>query len=147
MDVLFEETQRPDYRDRSGRILAAVSFFVLTLLARDYIWTVWLPLFIELFRPMTTRLTAECLRTTPGSVSCTVQLDQILRCEVVEYRTSFWHGTIAPGMAFPSQCVRVRGNRGVRLDLTDGLHLVVGSQEPERLAAAILSRKAVLAAA
>jgi len=40
MDVLFEETQRPDYRDRSGRILAAVSFFVLTLLARDYIWTV-----------------------------------------------------------------------------------------------------------
>jgi len=146
--ALFEETQRPDYRDRLGKILAAVSFFILTLLVREYIWTVvCLWLFFEPFRPMATRLTAECLRTNPGSVSCTVQLDQILRCEVVEYRTSFWHGVIAPGMVFPSQCVRVRGNRGVRLDLTDGLHLLIGSQEPERLAAAILSRKAAPAAA
>ena len=111
--ALFEETQRPDYRDRWGKILAAVSFFILTLLVREYIWTVvCLWLFFEPFRPMATRLTAECLRTNPGSVSCTVQLDQILRCEVVEYRTSFWHGVIAPGMVFPSQlCSSARQSR------------------------------------
>jgi hypothetical protein len=77
-----------------------------------------------------------------------VRPDEIVQCEVVQFELSrFWRTPYAPGLTFPSECIRVRGNRGVRLDLTDGLHLLIGSQEPERWAAAILSQKAASAGA
>jgi len=99
-------------------------------------------------RSFMTRLDEERLHIMMVAGEGVVRPDEIVQCEVVQFELSrFWRTPYAPGLTFPSECIRVRGNRGVRLDLTDGLHLLIGSQEPERLAAAILSQKAASAGA
>ena len=66
-----------------------------------------------------------------------VPLDGVVRCRPVTYRPVRDYGGwglrwVPGGFAY-----NVRGNRGVRIDYADGRHLLIGSQRPEELAAAI----------
>src|SRR5215469_16340517 len=132
--VLFEEKQYPLLREvwlhctvTVGGAIAIVGWPGLLLFVGIY------PLLCiaAYVRPLQTRLEERCLWITiPLGRRRTVALDEILRCEVIDYKFSLYRGVHdAPGVVFPSECIRVHGTRGVRLDLTDGLHLLVGLQE------------------
>jgi hypothetical protein len=148
--VLFEEKQRADLRDYWFRYLAIVPMLLVLWKSPDLIGLLVLgSLCFPPFRTLITRLDEHGLHVR-GSIAIkrTIPMEQIVRCEIVDYQVSrFWLTPSAPGLEFPSECIRVRGNRGLRLDLTDGLHLLVGSQEPERLAALIREQKAALVGA
>ena len=65
-------------------------------------------------------------------------LDTVRSVEVVTYRP--WLDTKGWGIRYGRDGERVlnaRGNRGVRLHMTDGARLLIGSQRPEELAAVI----------
>jgi hypothetical protein len=99
---------------------------------------------VRRFGGMVTTVDEEGLRIQfPfGRGQKSIRFDQIVKWEVVRYQTGgFWRGVGAPGLESPSCAIRVQGNRGVRLDLNDGLHLLIGSQEPERLAALIAEHR------
>ena len=146
--VVFEETQRSNYPRQWWQVLGCGLALAGTIRTGDLLSTVFVGLLlvellmVPLFAPLTIRLTDDRLRVRlPLHTDTTYGLDQIVRCEAIDYHVSFWRGPTGNGLVFPSSCVRVR-NRGVRLDLTDGLHLLIGSQEPDRLAALIRERKA-----
>jgi hypothetical protein len=64
-----------------------------------------------------------------------VPVGTIVRLEVVSYRplADYWGWGIRSGRD-GERVLNARGNRGVRIDLSDGTRLLVGSQRPEALA-------------
>jgi hypothetical protein len=90
---------------------------------------------------MTTEVTPTDLRVWFGWVPTYrrfVAIGTIQRIEVVSYRPLIDYG----GWGIRSgrdgeRVLNARGNRGVRLELTDGSRLLIGSQRPEVLALAI----------
>ncbi len=90
---------------------------------------------------MTTEVTPTDLRVWFGWIPTYrrfVALGTIQKIEVVSYRPLLDYG----GWGIRSgrdgeRVLNARGNRGVRLDLTDGTRLLIGSQSPEALAIAI----------
>jgi hypothetical protein len=90
---------------------------------------------------MTTEVTPTKLRVWFGWIPTyrrVLPLDTVRSVEVVTYRPiadyGFWG--IRSGRD-GERALIARGNRGVRLELTDGSKLLIGSQKPELLAAAI----------
>jgi hypothetical protein len=87
---------------------------------------------------MTTEVTPTHVRVYFGWVPTyrrAVEVTAIQRLEVVTYRPIADYG----GWGIRSgrdgeRVLNARGNRGVRLDLTDGTRLLIGSQRPEELA-------------
>ncbi len=62
----------------------------------------------------------------------------IVRIEVVSYRPLMDYGGWGIRVGRDGERVlNARGNRGVRIELTDGTRLLIGSQRPEALAVAI----------
>ena len=67
-----------------------------------------------------------------------VPIAAIKRLEVVRYRPILDYGGWGVRAGRDGECaLHARGNRGVRLHLTDGSRLLIGSQRPEELAAAL----------
>jgi hypothetical protein len=96
---------------------------------------------IILLLHMTTEATASDLRVWFGWLPTyrrSVPIESIRSVEVVTYRPiaefGFWG--IRSGRD-GERALIARGNRGVRLELTDGSKLLIGSQKPELLAAAL----------
>jgi hypothetical protein len=90
---------------------------------------------------MTTEVTPTDLRVWFGWIPTyrrVLPVDTVRSVEVVTYRPiadyGFWG--IRSGRD-GERALIARGNRGVRLELTDGSKLLIGSQKPELLAAAI----------
>lgn len=90
---------------------------------------------------MTTEVTPTDLRIWFGWVPTYRQaifLSSVRRVEVVRYRPiadyGFWGVRRGPD---GERVFHARGDRGVRLHLTDGSRILVGSQRPEELAAVI----------
>jgi hypothetical protein len=90
---------------------------------------------------MTTEVTPTTLRVWFGWIPTyrrALPIDTVRSVEVVTYRPfadyGFWG--IRSGRD-GERALIARGNRGVRLELTDGSKLLIGSQKPELLAAAI----------
>jgi hypothetical protein len=143
--VLYEEQQRVHIR---WWITApAIAFLVFSLACgayRDLGCLLNLACMVTWIFPrrLIIRLTSEGLHVRGQAVNTSYTMDQIVRCEAVDYKHSFWRGVEGPGMEFPSSVVRVSGNRGIRLDLTDGLHLLIGSRQPEQLVDLIRRLKA-----
>jgi hypothetical protein len=71
-----------------------------------------------------------------------VALAEVKSFRVREYRPirefGGWGIRWRPGWGW---AYNTRGNRGLEIDLADGSHLMVGSQDPERLAAALRRAK------
>jgi hypothetical protein len=65
------------------------------------------------------------------------EASEILRCEAVEYRPIRDYGGWGLRGSDQHRCFNARGHRGVRLELVDGRRVLLGSQRPEELAAAI----------
>jgi hypothetical protein len=96
---------------------------------------------IILLLHMTTEVTPGDLRVWFGWLPTyrrSVPIESIRSVEVVTYRPiaefGFWG--IRSGRD-GERALIARGNRGVRLELTDGSKLLIGSQKPELLAAAL----------
>lgn len=99
------------------------------------------PLVVVGLLRMTTEVTPTDLRVWFGWVPTYrrfVAIGVIQRIEVVSYRPLADYGGwgIRTGRD-GERVLNARGNRGVRLDLSDGTRLLVGSQRPEALAVAI----------
>ncbi len=99
------------------------------------------PLLLVGLLKMTTQVSATELQVWFGLVPTyrhVLSLDSIRGVEVVKYRPVLdcggwgirWHRG-------GGRVLNARGNRGVRLTLDDGSHLLVGSQRPEELARVI----------
>ena len=96
---------------------------------------------IILLLHMTTEATPGDLRVWFGWLPTyrrSVPIEAIRSVEVVTYRPiaeyGFWG--IRSGRD-GERALIARGNRGVRIELTDGSRLLIGSQKPELLAAAL----------
>jgi hypothetical protein len=96
---------------------------------------------IILLLHMTTEVTPSDLRVWFGWLPTyrrSVPIESIRSVEVVTYRPiaefGFWG--IRSGRD-GERALIARGNRGVRLELTDGSKVLIGSQKPELLAAAL----------
>ena len=96
---------------------------------------------IVLLLHMTTEVTPTDLRVWFGWIPTyrrMLAIDTVRSVEVVTYRPiadyGFWG--IRSGKDGEKALI-ARGNRGVRLELADGSKLLIGSQKPELLAAAI----------
>jgi hypothetical protein len=113
----------------------AVGYLLLSLIGAQLVDLLFFLVLVAFGRPrrLAIRLTTEALHVRAQAVDTRYLLDQIVRCEAVDYKPTFWHGVQAPGMEFPSSVIRVKGNRGIRLDLNDGLHVLIGSEQPDRL--------------
>ena len=74
-------------------------------------------------------------------MSRVIPFDEITRCEVRTYRPIREYGGwgIRSGLGGTGAAFNVSGNRGVQLELSGGKRLLIGSQKPEELAAAIQS--------
>jgi hypothetical protein len=93
------------------------------------------------FLRMTTEVTPTDLRVWFGWVPTyrrIVPIGTIVRLEVVSYRplADYWGWGIRSGTD-GERVLNARGNRGVRIELSDGTRLLVGSQRPEALAIAL----------
>ncbi|GAC1472558.1 MAG: hypothetical protein NVSMB9_19890 [Isosphaeraceae bacterium] len=99
------------------------------------------PLVILGLLRMTTEVTPTDLRVWFGWVPTYRRfygIDAIKRIEVVTYRPLMDYGGWGIRIGRDGERVlNARGNRGVRLELTDGTRLLIGSQSPETLATAI----------
>jgi hypothetical protein len=99
------------------------------------------PLIVVGLLRMTTEVTPTDVRVWFGWVPTyrrIIPIDSVQKIEVVSFRPLIDHG----GWGIRSgrdgeRVLSARGNRGVRLDLTDGTRLLIGSQRPESLALAI----------
>lgn len=99
------------------------------------------PLVVVGLLRMTTEVTPGDLRVWFGWVPTyrrIVAVEAVRRIEVVSYRPLVDYG----GWGIRSgpdgeRVLNARGDRGVRLELTDGSRLLIGSQRPEALAVAI----------
>lgn len=67
----------------------------------------------------------------------TVDYGDIVRVEAVQYRPVVHYGGWGIRRGRQGWAYNVSGNRGVRLDFANGQHLLIGSQRPLELAAAI----------
>jgi membrane protein YdbS with pleckstrin-like domain len=90
---------------------------------------------------MTTEVTPADVRVWFGWVPTyrrVVPIGSVQKIEVVSYRPLADHGGwgICSGRD-GERVLSARGDRGVRLELTDGTRLLIGSQRPESLALAI----------
>jgi len=90
------------------------------------------------FLRMTTEVTPTQLRVWFGWIPTyrrIVLVGTIVRLEVVSYRplADYWGLGIRSGRD-GERVLNARGNRGVRIDLSDGTRLLIGSQQPEDLA-------------
>lgn len=87
---------------------------------------------------MTTEVTATEVRVWYGWLPVyrrSLPLTAICRFEVVQYRPILDHGGWGIRCARDGERVlTARGDRGVRIELTDGTRLLIGSQRPEELA-------------
>jgi hypothetical protein len=148
--VIFREEQYFDWRIYAFVALAEM----LTGLAilRGRVWSLDLGLgfaigmalvlvVIILLLHMTTEATPSDLRVWFGWLPTyrrAVPIESIRSVEVVTYRPiaeyGFWG--IRSGRD-GERALIARGNRGVRIELTDGSKLLIGSQKPELLAAAL----------
>jgi hypothetical protein len=148
--VVYREEQYFDWRIYSfialGEMLTGLG------LARGRVWSfefglglalglLLLMIVIILLLHMTTEVTPTNLRVWFGwtpTYRRMVPIDTVRSVEVVTYRPiadyGFWG--IRSGQD-GERALIARGNRGVRLELTDGSKLLIGSQKPELLAAAL----------
>ena len=93
------------------------------------------------FLRMTTEVTPTDLRVWFGWLPTyrrIVPVGTIVRLEVVSYRplADYWGWGIRSGRD-GERVLNARGNRGVRIELSDGTRLLIGSQRPEVLAVAL----------
>jgi len=90
---------------------------------------------------MTTEATADLLTVWYGWVPIyrrTIALADVKSCEVVAYRPlRDYGGWGVRRRADGDRALTARGDRGVRLTLSDGSRLLIGSQQPENLAAVL----------
>lgn len=113
--------------------------FLLGLVA---VMMLTLPLLILIgFLRMTTEVTPTEIRVWFGWIPTYRRfypVDLVSRLEIVSYRPVVDYGGwgIRTGRD-GERVLNARGNRGVRLELTDGTRLLIGSQRPEDLAMAI----------
>ena len=148
--VVYREEQYFDWRIYSvigmGEMLTGLG------LARGRVWTfefglglalglVFVMLVILFLLHMTTEVTPTGIRVWFGWIPTYrrfVPIDSVRSVDVVTYRPfadyGFWG--IRTGRD-GERALIARGNRGVRLELTDGSKLLIGSQKPDLLAAAI----------
>jgi hypothetical protein len=146
---IFEERQRPP----AGLVIVglAISAFAIAfgIVVSDRIghlrWQLFyapaLALAVVTLVRMTTIVTAHYVRVTilpfPRK---TFPVAEIAGCEVVTYRPFLeyggwgWRWSVTRGPAYT-----MRGNRGVMVRRTNGKQLLIGSQRPEQLVAAIRS--------
>jgi hypothetical protein len=91
---------------------------------------------------LTVRLDAEGLhvRFFP-LVKRDIPLDEIARWEARTYRPILEYGGWGIRCGWKGMAYNVSGNRGVQLELANGKRLLIGSQCPEELAAAISQAK------
>lgn len=68
-----------------------------------------------------------------------IPYDQIVKAEAKTYRPIRDYGGWGVRGIAPVRAFNVSGNRGVLLSLTDGQFLMIGSQRPDQLAAALQS--------
>lgn len=122
-----------------GRDPAADSTIWIVFLAAG----VLLPLFFLSVRLRTEVHPGEVVVRFPPFPARRVDLDEVLDVRVVEYRPIVEYGgwgyrrTLKGGVAFI-----LTGDRGVRLGLPEGRHLLIGSQRPDELASAIDTARA-----
>ena len=93
-----------------------------------------------LFCRMETRLNGDFLRVDYRPLMHRkIPLRNIAGCEATTYRPVARYGGWGIRFAWDGSgwCYNVSGNEGVRLDLANGKHLLIGSQRPQELAAAI----------
>ena len=148
--VVYREEQYFDWRIYSvigmGEMLTGLG------LSRGRVWTfefglglalglVFVMLVILFLLHMTTEVTPTGIRVWFGWIPTYrrfVPIDSVRSVDVVTYRPfadyGFWG--IRTGRD-GERALIARGNRGVRLELTDGSKLLIGSQKPDLLAAAI----------
>jgi hypothetical protein len=148
--VVYREEQYFDWRIYS--IIALGEILTGLALSRGRVWSLELALgltlglgllsivFISLLH-MTTEVTPSDVRVWFGWIPIyrrIVPVDMVRSVEVVTYRPiadyGFWG--IRSGRD-GERALTARGNRGVRIELSDGSKLLIGSQKPELLAAAI----------
>jgi hypothetical protein len=93
------------------------------------------------FLRMTTEVTPSDLRVWFGWIPTyrrSVPISSIRKIEVISFRPLAEHGGWGIRMGPNGERVlSARGTRGVRIELTDGPTLIVGSQRPEEVAVAI----------
>lgn len=148
--VVYREEQYFDWRIYS--FIAVGEILMSLVLSRGRPWSLdfglglvlgllFLMIVIVILLHMTTEVTPSSLRVWFGWVPTyrrLVPIDTIRSVDVVTYRPiadfGFWG--IRSGRD-GERALIARGNRGVRLELTDGSRLLIGSQKPELLAAAI----------
>ena len=70
-----------------------------------------------------------------------IPLEQIARWEARTYRPLLEYGGWGIRCGWKGMAFNVSGNRGVQLEFTSGRRLLIGSQRPEELAAAISQAK------
>jgi hypothetical protein len=70
-----------------------------------------------------------------------IPLDEIARWEARTYRPILEYGGWGIRCGWKGMAYNVSGNRGVQLQLANGKRLLIGSQRPEELAAAISQAK------
>jgi hypothetical protein len=148
--VVFREEQYFDWRIYA--IIALAEMLTGASLLRGRAWSLDFGLVLAigmglvlvviiLLLHMTTEVTPSDLRVWFGWLPTyrrSVPVESIRSVEVVTYRPiaeyGFWG--IRSGRD-GERALIARGNRGVRLELTDGSKLLIGSQKPELLAAAL----------
>lgn len=90
---------------------------------------------------MTTEATADLVTVWYGWVPIyrrTISVAEIKSCDVVTYRPLLdYGGWGCRRRADGDRAFTARGDRGVRLTLPDGTHLLIGSQRPDELADAL----------
>jgi len=72
-----------------------------------------------------------------------IPLETALDVRVVQYRPIAHYGGWGLRRVPRGRCYNVSGNRGLRVDLPDRRHILIGSQRPEELLAALASGKLI----
>jgi hypothetical protein len=66
-----------------------------------------------------------------------ISLDAVRSIEAVTYRPLIQYGGWGIRFGWKGRAYNARGNRGVRIEYLNGRHMLIGSQEPEKLADSI----------
>ncbi len=91
---------------------------------------------------LTTEVSADGLRLRffPFHLSFRrIDLARVTRCQAVTYRPILQYGGWGIRWTWKGKAYNISRNRGVRIDYTNGRHLLIGSQRPDELAHAIRS--------
>ncbi|MBX3097838.1 MAG: hypothetical protein KF812_13375 [Fimbriimonadaceae bacterium] len=143
----FRETQRfaiwAEALMLGAGVVMPVALFFLLQDEKDAVYVltmvpVMLLVYLGFFR-MVTEVSDTALRVTFGWIPFyrrTIPLAEIVSAEVITYNPIRDYGGWGI-RGIPVQALNARGNRGVKLLMTSGRHLMVGSQIPEDLAQAI----------